>query len=134
MGRIKSFLILTLQIVPRVPSPWGFDGIGVNLSRPPPPTTPPMNKTDIVRSQPAAPAASTAAIAFSFLVALCADGFQLLLPPAWWLADGFACLALFCIWGFRKEILLFLIPELVPGIAIFPSWTLAILALARKRK
>jgi hypothetical protein len=38
----------------------------------------------------------------------------------------------FLIWGLRWEIAVVLLPELVPGMNVFPSWTLLAMYLEKK--
>lgn len=55
--------------------------------------------------------------------ALTADGLQWLIPPLWFVWDGAMVLALFLIWGWRWEIAIAVIPEAIPGVDLFPTWT-----------
>ncbi len=68
----------------------------------------------------------------SLAVAVAADALEVAFPPAWLVIDGFATVAFFLIWGFRWEIAVVLLPELVPGMNVFPSWTLLALYLGKK--
>ena len=53
-----------------------------------------------------------------------------LLPPMQWLVDGVTATILFAVLGFRWPLLPALAVEVVPGIALFPAWTLVVSALA----
>ena len=64
----------------------------------------------------------------SLLIALAVDTLDVA-PPLSFIGDGLAFFALLAIWGFRWEIGLALIPELIPGISMFPTWTAVVLAL-----
>ena len=68
--------------------------------------------------------------------ALLADGLQWLVPPMWVLCDGAMVVALLLIWGRRWEIAIAVIPEVIPGLDLFPTWTLFVgylIALRRKQ-
>lgn len=64
----------------------------------------------------------------SLLIALAADAMDVA-PPLSFIGDGLAFISLLAIWGFRWEIALALIPELIPGISMFPTWTAVVMAL-----
>jgi hypothetical protein len=68
----------------------------------------------------------------SLAVAVAADSMEAAMPPAWLAIDAFTTLAFFFIWGLRWEIAVVLLPELVPGMNVFPSWTLLALYLGKK--
>ena len=51
------------------------------------------------------------------------------LLPLEWLVDGLTALALFAVLGFRWQLLPVIVVEAIPGLAAFPTWTLAVLAL-----
>ncbi len=53
-----------------------------------------------------------------------ADGLQWLFPPLWIVADAAMVVALLLIWGRRWEIAVAVLPEVIPGLALFPTWTL----------
>jgi hypothetical protein len=68
----------------------------------------------------------------SLLVAATADGLEVLFPPAW-LPIDLATVALFLLlWGFRWEVALVLVPEIIPGANVFPSWILLALYLGNQ--
>ena len=56
--------------------------------------------------------------------ALVADALQWILPFLWPLWDGAMVLAILALWGWRWEILIAVIPELIPGLELAPTWTL----------
>ena len=58
------------------------------------------------------------------LCALTADGLQWILPFLWPLCDGAMVLAILVLWGWRWEILLAVVPELIPGLELAPTWTI----------
>lgn len=63
-----------------------------------------------------------------FVLTLCvaalADGLEVLFPPAWVPIDLATVGVFFLLWGFRWEVALVLLPELIPGANVFPSWIL----------
>jgi hypothetical protein len=68
----------------------------------------------------------------SLVLAVAADSLELAFPPAWVVIDAFTTLAFFLIWGLRWEIAVVLLPELIPGMNVFPSWTLLAIYLGKK--
>ena len=70
------------------------------------------------------PAVSIFRCVLSLACALAADGLQWLFPPLWIVCDGAVVVALLLIWGGRWEIAVAVIPELIPGFDLFPTWTL----------
>jgi len=68
----------------------------------------------------------------SLALAVVADALEVAFPPAWLVIDACTTVAFFLIWGLRWEIAVVLLPELVPGMNVFPSWTLLALYLGRK--
>jgi len=69
----------------------------------------------------------------AFVVALLSDavGFGVvLLPPVQWLVDAVTAALLFAVLGFRWSLLSALAIEVVPGLELFPAWTLVVTALA----
>jgi len=53
-----------------------------------------------------------------------------LIPPVQWLVDATTAGVLFVVLGFRWPLLGALAIEVVPGLALFPAWTLVVAALA----
>ena len=53
-----------------------------------------------------------------------------LLPPAQWLLDAVTAAALLVALGFRWQLVAALAVEVVPGLELFPAWTLVVLAMA----
>jgi len=69
----------------------------------------------------------------ALVVALLSDavGFGVvLLPPVQWLVDAVTAALLFAVLGFRWSLLSALAIEVVPGLELFPAWTLVVAALA----
>lgn len=62
--------------------------------------------------------------AATLILALIADGLQWLLPMLWPVCDGAMVLAVLILWGWRWEVLVAVIPELIPGLALAPTWTI----------
>jgi hypothetical protein len=62
-------------------------------------------------------------------VAAVADGLEVLFPLAWIPIDLATVGVFFLLWGFRWEVALVLLPELIPGVNVFPSWVLLALYL-----
>lgn len=70
---------------------------------------------------------------WALVTALLSDalGFGVMLwPPALWLLDAVTAVALFALLGFRWPLLPALAIEVVPGLELFPAWTLVVAALA----
>ena len=70
---------------------------------------------------------------WALLMALVSDviGFWLTFyPPAVWVLDAITAILLFAVLGFRWPLLPALAIEVVPGLQIFPAWTLVVAALA----
>lgn len=70
---------------------------------------------------------------WALVTALLSDalGFGVMLwPPALWLLDAITAAVLFALLGFRWPLLPALAIEVVPGLELFPAWTLIVLALA----
>jgi len=65
----------------------------------------------------------------SLSVAAVADGLEVLFPFAWVPIDLATVGIFFLLWGFRWEVALVLIPELIPGVNVFPSWIMLALYL-----
>ncbi len=53
-----------------------------------------------------------------------------LLPPAQWILDAATAAALFAMLGFRWPLLPALAVEAVPGLELFPAWTVVVASLA----
>jgi len=70
-----------------------------------------------------------ARFALAMAVALIADGSQFLIPPLWWLADGLALVALLFIIGPRIPIFITLFVEVIPGLELFPTWSLVVISI-----
>lgn len=51
-------------------------------------------------------------------------------PPVHWMIDVLTVIALFAAIGFKWLLLPALIVEVIPGLQLFPAWTLVVLALA----
>jgi hypothetical protein len=93
-----------------------------------------MKRTIIIRdadsAEPAAkpsglPARSNKARAvITILCAVIADGLQWVLPFLWPVWDGMMVIAILMLWGWRWEILVAVIPELIPGLELAPTWTI----------
>lgn len=66
------------------------------------------------------------------LVAGAADALEVAFPPLYLLFDAVVALVILALWGWRWEIAMVLIPELVPGLDLFPTWTLLALHLGSK--
>lgn len=90
-------------------------------------------------TSPLPPWLSRQKVVFAFLIAAISDAlsiwFQLILPVQLAL-DMVTAILLFVVLGWRWPLLLGLIMEAIPGLAIFPAWVLvvgAIVALGRPR-
>jgi len=70
----------------------------------------------------------------TLICALVADGLQWLLPFLWPVCDGAMVVAVLILWGWRWEILVAVVPELIPGLELAPTWTIfaAYLIMARR--
>ena len=53
-----------------------------------------------------------------------------LIPPVQWLLDAVTAVVLFAVLGFRWPLLTALAVEAVPGLQLFPAWTLVVAAMA----
>jgi hypothetical protein len=98
-----------------------------------------VKRTIIINGPEAAPRSipiGTWRCLFSVAFALAADGVQWLIPPLWLACDGVIAIALLVIWGWRWEIAVAVIPEVIPGFDLFPTWTLFVgyLIASRKKK
>ncbi len=65
-------------------------------------------------------------------VAGLADWLEVLFPFAWIPIDLATVGVFFLLWGLRWEVALVLLPELIPGANIFPSWILLALYLGKQ--
>lgn len=74
---------------------------------------------------------------WALVVAAVSDalGFGLTLyPPAYWILDAVTAVVLLAVLGFRWPLLPALAVEVVPGLQLFPAWTLVVAALASAEK
>lgn len=72
----------------------------------------------------------------AIIAAVLSDAIAFLLipiPPAQWALDIVTALILFISFGFPWTLLIALAIEVVPGIELFPAWTLAVLAIGAIR-
>ena len=93
-----------------------------------------MKRTIIIRDADAPATASTSTAPsngsrkvraiLTVVCALIADGLQWVFPFLWPVWDGAMVVAILVLWGWRWEILLAVIPELIPGLALAPTWTI----------
>lgn len=88
-----------------------------------------MKRTIIIRDADAvatrgAPRPRKGRALLTVLCALTADGLQWILPFLWPVWDGAMVLAILVLWGWRWEILLAVVPELIPGLELAPTWTI----------
>ncbi len=51
-------------------------------------------------------------------------------PPVYWIIDAVTAVVLLVVIGFKWPLLPALAIEVVPGLQLFPAWTLVVLALA----
>src|SRR4029079_17571404 len=65
-----------------------------------------------------------ARVVLTVMCAVIADGLQWFLPFLWPVWDGAMVVAILLLWGWRWEILVAVIPELIPGLALAPTWTI----------
>ena len=85
-----------------------------------------MKRTIVIKDAGPAPARSrdTFRMVATVICALIADGLQWLLPFLWPVCDGAMVVAVLILWGWRWEVLVAVIPELIPGIELAPTWTI----------
>ena len=85
-----------------------------------------MKRTFVIKDAEPAPRPSwwKARAALTLLFAVAADGLQWLIPFLWPVFDGGMVLATLILWGWRWEVLIAVIPELIPGLELAPTWTL----------
>jgi hypothetical protein len=72
-------------------------------------------------------------MALAFFVAAASDAASILaetIPPLQLAIDGMTALVLLLILGFRWQFLPAVVVEAVPGLAIFPTWMAAVIAIA----
>lgn len=55
------------------------------------------------------------------------------LPPAQWALDIITAVILFISFGFPWTLLMAFVMEVIPGVELFPAWTLAVLAIGAVR-
>ena len=70
---------------------------------------------------------------WALLTAVLSDalGFGVVLfPPVQWLLDAVTAIVILVVLGFRWPLLVALAVEAVPGLQLFPTWTLVVLAMA----
>lgn len=70
----------------------------------------------------------------SLLVGALADWLEIIFPVAWLPIDCVTAAVFFMLWGLRWETALVLIPELIPGLNMFPSWVLLAFYLGQKNR
>lgn len=85
-----------------------------------------MKRTIVIRDAPAAAPRRWVKLrpAITLVCALTADGLQWLFPFLWPVCDGAMVIAVLLLWGWRWEVLVAVIPELIPGLALAPTWTI----------
>lgn len=74
---------------------------------------------------------------WALLVALVSDalGYGVaLFPPVQWLLDAITAAVLLAVLGFRWPLLGALAVEVVPGLQLFPAWTLVVVALGSTKE
>ena len=98
-----------------------------------------MKRTIIIRDADTAatrpaPRARKGRALLTVLCAVTADGMQWLVPFLWPVWDGAMVGAILMLWGWRWEMLLAVVPELIPGLELAPTWTIfaGYLVLARR--
>jgi len=70
----------------------------------------------------------------SLLVGALADWLEVMFPFAWLPIDCVTAAVFFMLWGLRWETALVLVPELIPGLNMFPSWVLLAFYLGQKNR
>jgi hypothetical protein len=88
------------------------------------------------QADPPKPKITTSSFAstLGLVIAVAADAIEIAVPASWLLVDAVTVAAFILIWGFRWEILVALLPEAIPGIDFFPTWTLLAVHLSRESK
>ena len=88
-------------------------------------------------SRPGGPPARShkARAVMTFACALLADGMQWLVPFLWPVWDGAMVVAILVLWGWRWEVLIAVVPELIPGLELAPTWTIfaAYIVMSRRK-
>ena len=98
-----------------------------------------MKRTIIIKDAEPAPRPDRTLVwraVLSLGCAVAADGLQWLIPPSWIVCDGAMVIALLVFWGWRWEIAVAVLPEVIPGLDLFPTWTLFVgylIAVRRKK-
>ncbi|MEO6876569.1 MAG: hypothetical protein ABI222_17270, partial [Opitutaceae bacterium] len=111
-------------------------GVATPIAKPDGPLTPSRHLTAIPSAvDPARERSHVVRSVLTVLCALTADGMQWLIPFLWPVWDGAMVLAILVLWGWRWEILIVVIPELIPGLELAPTWTIfaAYLVIARRK-
>jgi hypothetical protein len=70
----------------------------------------------------------------TLICALIADAVQWLFPVLWPVCDAAMVIMFLILWRRRWEMLMALVPELIPGLALAPTWTLFAVYLILPRK
>ena len=85
-----------------------------------------MKRTVVIKDAEATrtPGGENIRSVLTLVCALIADGVQWLLPVLWPVCDGAMVIAVLILWGMRWEVWMALIPELTPGLALAPTWTI----------
>ena len=84
-----------------------------------------------IKPQPGAGLSKTR-LALAFVVAAASDGISIaaeLIPPVQLGVDAATVLVLLLILGFRWQLVPALIVEAIPGLALFPTWIAAVIAI-----
>ena len=100
---------------------------------PPEKNSRPARDPESASAQPKAKTSSFAST-LGLVIAVAADAIEIAVPASWLLVDAVTVAAFILIWGFRWEILVALLPEAIPGIDFFPTWTLLAVHLSRESK
>ena len=76
-------------------------------------------------------------LTLAFLIAAVSDILSLLFswaPPVEWAIDAVTAALLFVLLGFRWELLLPILPEAIPGVAMFPFWLMDVAFIAYRNR
>jgi hypothetical protein len=98
-----------------------------------PPNEVPTTRPILAQLPPAVGAISKQRKIAALLIAALADvlsPFAEVLPPLEWVLDITTAIALFAVLGWRWQLLPALVVEAVPGLAMFPTWVLAVAVIA----